>query len=84
MFLFLDFFPYADVMNAYWTGYFTSRPALKLHIKHASNLLTAAKQLTILSKIDRKLALNQLQPLKQAVSLMQHHDAITGTCKYNY
>lgn len=47
-------------MNAYWTGYFTSRPALKLHIKHASNLLTAAKQLTILSKIDRKLAINQV------------------------
>ena len=33
---------------------------MKLHIKHASNLLTAAKQLTILSKIDRKLAINQV------------------------
>lgn len=55
-----DFFPYADVMNAYWTGYFSSRPALKLHVKHASNLLTAAKQLTVLSKIDKKLALNQV------------------------
>jgi hypothetical protein len=55
--------------------------ALKLHIKHASNLLTAAQQLTILSKIDRKIALNALKPLKEAVALMQHHDAITGTCK---
>jgi len=76
-----DFFPYADAMNAYWTGYFTSRPSLKLHIKHASNLLTASKQLSVLSKIDRKLALAQLRPLKEAVALMQHHDAITGTCK---
>lgn len=28
-----DFFPYADEINAYWTGYFTSRIALKYNIK---------------------------------------------------
>jgi hypothetical protein len=24
-----DFFPYADCPHCFWTGYFTSRPALK-------------------------------------------------------
>ena len=28
-----DFFPYSDNKYSYWTGYFTSRPALKLIAK---------------------------------------------------
>lgn len=28
-----DFFPYADVVYGYWTGYFTSRTALKGFIR---------------------------------------------------
>ena len=28
-----DFLPYADKPNAYWTGYFTSRPGFKYYIK---------------------------------------------------
>ncbi|MFS7901461.1 putative alpha-mannosidase [Helianthus anomalus] len=27
-----DYFPYASDINAYWTGYFTSRPALKGYV----------------------------------------------------
>lgn len=75
-----DFFPYADVMNAYWTGYFTSRPALKLHMKYASNLATVAKQLTVLAGGGPSAA-HRLRPLKEALAILQHHDAITGTCK---
>uniref|UniRef100_A0A7S4KWV4 alpha-mannosidase n=1 Tax=Paramoeba aestuarina TaxID=180227 RepID=A0A7S4KWV4_9EUKA len=40
-----DFFPYADQSEAYWTGYFTSRPALKGMVRHSSSTLQAAKQL---------------------------------------
>ena len=34
-----DFFPYADNPFAYWSGYFTSRPALKRYVRINSNLL---------------------------------------------
>ena len=32
-----DFFPYADRPHAFWTGYFTSRPALKGYVRKSSN-----------------------------------------------
>ncbi|CAK7334227.1 unnamed protein product [Dovyalis caffra] len=31
-----DYFPYADRDNAYWTGFFTSRPALKRYVRQLS------------------------------------------------
>lgn len=34
-----DFFPYADCPHCYWTGYFTSRPALKQYVRYNNNLL---------------------------------------------
>jgi hypothetical protein len=34
-----DFFPYSDWINAYWTGYFTSRPALKRFVRYTSAYL---------------------------------------------
>ena len=41
-----DFFPYASDPHAYWTGYFSSRPASKKFIRESSGLLQFAKQLT--------------------------------------
>uniref|UniRef100_A0A0X3NSR3 Alpha-mannosidase n=1 Tax=Schistocephalus solidus TaxID=70667 RepID=A0A0X3NSR3_SCHSO len=43
-----DFFPYASSGSAYWTGYFTSRPALKYFIRQSSALLTMCEQLHVL------------------------------------
>ena len=40
-----DIFPLADAAHHYWTGYFTSRPALKRQLRTASALLQAARQL---------------------------------------
>jgi alpha-mannosidase len=40
-----DFFPYADNLQAFWTGYFTSRAALKGYVKVLSNTLQAARHL---------------------------------------
>lgn len=39
-----DFFPYADGPHQYWTGYFTSRPALKRYIRSTSAFFQAVRQ----------------------------------------
>ena len=40
-----DFFPYASTPFVYWTGYFTSRPALKRYERYANNILQVTRQL---------------------------------------
>ncbi len=40
-----DFFPYAHQAHAFWTGYFTSRPALKLYERYSNNVLQVTRQL---------------------------------------
>jgi lysosomal alpha-mannosidase len=34
-----DFFPYASSAHTFWTGYFTSRPALKGYVRQSNNFL---------------------------------------------
>lgn len=72
-----DFFPYADGDHAYWTGYFTSRPALKRYVRSSSALIQAAKQLDVLSQADS----SAVQLFSKAVGVTQHHDAVAGTAK---
>lgn len=38
-----DFFPYGSDAHSYWTGYFTSRPALKYMVRQASNLFQVSQ-----------------------------------------
>lgn len=77
-----DFFPYADAHNSYWTGYFTSRPGLKYQIVMGNNFLQAAKQLSVLANpMSNQDAVNELEPLQETLGILQHHDAVTGTCK---
>ncbi len=40
-----DFFPYANAPFQYWTGYYTSRPALKRYERYANNILQVTRQL---------------------------------------
>ncbi|XP_057545265.1 probable alpha-mannosidase At5g66150 isoform X2 [Amaranthus tricolor] len=74
-----DYFPYADGENAYWTGYFTSRPAFKRYIRSLSGYYLAARQLEYLS--GRRTAGPNTFSLGDALGIAQHHDAITGTAK---
>ncbi|TYZ68389.1 hypothetical protein PybrP1_003372 [[Pythium] brassicae (nom. inval.)] len=71
-----DFFPYGTAKHAYWTGYFTSRPALKRFARVANVLLQQVRQLDATYKSH---FLTRLDTLERAVGLVQHHDGLSGT-----
>jgi len=71
-----DWFPYADHPHAFWTGYFTSRPALKRYVRDMSNKLQMCRHLELLTK-----PVGSSQPLWEAMGVAQHHDAVSGTSK---
>ncbi|KAJ9564548.1 hypothetical protein OSB04_000514 [Centaurea solstitialis] len=70
---------YADGEDAYWTGYFTSRPALKGYIRSLSGYYMAARQLEYLA--GRQTGGPNTYSLGDALGIAQHHDAVTGTAK---
>ncbi|KAF6169657.1 hypothetical protein GIB67_004049 [Kingdonia uniflora] len=72
-----DFFPYADKPNAYWTGYFTSRPAFKGYVRMMSSYYLVSRQLEFLS--GRSSSGSTTDTLADALAIAQHHDAVTGT-----
>ena len=72
-----DFFPYEDCPHCFWTGYFTSRPALKRYIRDVSAYYNTARQ--IQSLLGKKS--EAVSALADAMGLAQHHDAVAGTAK---
>lgn len=72
-----DFFPYADRVNAYWTGYFTSRSALKGYVRLLSGYYLAARQLEYFK--GRSQTGPKTDSLADALAIAQHHDAVSGT-----
>lgn len=75
-----DFFPYASDGNSFWTGYFSSRPTIKRFERESNNFLQICKQLYALADLGPEDKVN-LNVLREAMGVMQHHDAITGTEK---
>ncbi|CAD6203815.1 GSCOCG00009812001-RA-CDS [Cotesia congregata] len=73
-----DFFPYSSDPHAFWTGFFTSRPTLKFFERMGNNFLQITKQLSVLSN---QMDSSGLIHFKEAMGVMQHHDAVTGTEK---
>lgn len=72
-----DFFPYADRENAYWTGYFTSRPGFKGYVRTLSGYYIAARQLEFFN--GRSSTGPSTDALADALAIAQHHDAVSGT-----
>lgn len=80
-----DFFPYRDEPNAYWTGYFTSKPWLKGMVRRASKYLQSVKKLLSKFYFKGKITFSDLDmstsAFEKALSTLQHHDGVTGTAK---
>lgn len=77
-----DFMPYASSANAYWSGFYTSRPNSKRLERMGNNLLQTTKQLIAFERIKNNTDFSKdLTLLSEAMGIMQHHDAITGTEK---
>jgi hypothetical protein len=83
-----DMFPYADGPDAYWTGYFTSRPTHKDYIRTASHNFHSSNQLYATKALDLSVTDSQMTDIMNAnyqmldrIGIVQHHDAVTGTGK---
>ncbi|KAI8041890.1 hypothetical protein M5D96_003185, partial [Drosophila gunungcola] len=76
-----DFFPYSSDSHSYWTGYFTSRPTQKRFHRDGNHFFQTVKQLSVLANLTSPQHAEDLENLSQAMGIMQHHDAVTGTEK---
>ncbi|XP_073319233.1 lysosomal alpha-mannosidase [Pagrus major] len=79
-----DFFPYADDAHDFWTGYFTSRPALKRYERISNSNLQTCNQLEVLGgPVSRRgpFGVGDSKTMKEAMAVAQHHDAVSGTEK---
>ncbi|XP_042526495.1 lysosomal alpha-mannosidase isoform X3 [Dipodomys spectabilis] len=79
-----DFFPYADGPHMFWTGYFSSRPALKRYERLSYNFLQVCNRLEALAgpaAAAGPYGAGSSAPLQEAMAVLQHHDAVSGTAK---
>ena len=88
-----DVFPLGDNKHAYWSGYFSSRPALKRQLRMATNFLSAARQMEVMSGVtaaDVATPTERPSPpvgsswtdsFEGTIGVATHHDGISGTEK---
>ena len=83
-----DFFPYADCPSCFWTGYFTSRPALKGYVRELNSFLQSCRHLEFFAtrsvsseKFREPVVGSGSHVLEEAMGIAQHHDAVSGTEK---
>jgi hypothetical protein len=81
-----DFFPYADNIASFWTGYFVSRAEIKDEVRRMEFFSHVADQLFAQARmagvnVNFTDNYQNLYQLRFANGLVQHHDAVTGTEK---
>ena len=83
-----DGFPYSDMPNEFWTGFFSSRAGSKKMIRDTSSYMHASEKLFAKEVIKQNVSdekVSQILTAKDKIfdtlGVLQHHDAVTGTEK---
>lgn len=87
-----DFMPYDSHYSVWWSGYFSSRPSVKLVERQVADLLQVTRMISLANLLKPQSGRDWLQqvkeheekclmPLWEILGDLQHHDAITGTEK---
>lgn len=81
----IDFFPYRDRPNEYWSGYYSSRPLLKRLVRFVSarlrTLEAVAARLVLAGAHVPSSSLDAIGKVRWTLAKMAHHDTITGTSR---
>ncbi len=85
----IDFFPYNDYDTDWWTGYYTSRNALKGFARSRENIQRTSELVHSLSQAPWGLRNNSadfiaLESLRQSSGEVTHHDAVSGILEIIY
>lgn len=83
-----DLFPYEDKDQRYhfWSGFYTSRPLFKKQVRDYSNVLHSFANFYARAALNQHTTpetlsgmLSHMNEMADQLSVVQHHDAITGT-----
>lgn len=80
-----DFVPYNDEPHSYWTGFYSSRSALKAWVRSREAQQRSAETVAVLDAMSTvagynyTAALDSLTSIRQATAEAAHHDAVSGT-----
>ena len=76
-----DFMPYANIIDSWWSGIFTSRPFEKSSLRRGLTNWYSTSFLSFVSGASRSEVLHLLDSAAENISVSLHHDAIPGTAK---
>ncbi len=72
----------ASLEMKWWSGFFTSRPVLKRAARSAASELFAVERLMVQASKGSDMEVTpELFQFRSAVGIVQHHDALPGTCR---